>query len=652
MKPKRPLFRGLSFYILVIGLVVLLATFFGPHRQRASVPYSKLIEYVQEGKVEEALVTGTQVRLKLKKALPDGTDVIQQPISPYWMETLQKELDEAKVTYSYREPVNVTSWLNIIVSVLMFGTMIFFVWLLFSRQDKDGRGALSFGRSRAKVYDASKNKVTFLDVAGADEEKHELQEVVDFLKKPEKYIQLGAKIPRGILLVGPPGTGKTLLAKAVAGEAGVPFYSISGSDFVEMFVGVGASRVRDLFETAKKNAPAIIFIDEIDAVGRHRGAGMGGGHDEREQTLNQLLVEMDGFAPNQEVIIMAASNRPDILDPALLRPGRFDRRITVMPPDIQGRAEILAVHAKNKPLDPTLSLAEVAKMTPGFTGADLANLLNEAALQAARRGAKQITYPDISEAIFKIMIGPEKKKRLMNKKERLITAYHEAGHAIVLRTVSETDRVERVSIIPAGGAGGYTAHKPDEDRYYATQKQLEAEIAIALGGRGAEAVVFNEISTGASGDLQHCNRIARDMVVKYGMSPKLGNMVFGGESEVFLGRDFGHVKDYSDTVASEIDAEVKIILDKAYHRVKTILTEKRACLEALTQVLLEQEKIEGEAFEAIYQAHTTEESRAQDARQNVSQSDFIASGNTTSLERVPRVLAPSPEAEAEPNPED
>lgn len=465
---------------------------------------------------------------------------------------------------------------------------------------------MSFGRSRAKLNDPTKNKVSFQDVAGADEEKEELQEVVDFLKNPKKYADLGAKIPRGILLVGLPGTGKTLLAKAVAGEAGVPFFSISGSDFVEMFVGVGASRVRDLFETAKKNSPCIIFIDEIDAVGRHRGAGLGGGHDEREQTLNQLLVEMDGFGPNEGVIIMAATNRPDILDPALLRPGRFDRRITVMRPDIKGREEILKVHARNKPLDASVDLRDIAKITPGFTGADLANLLNEAALLAARKGQQVIVYEDISEAVFKIMIGPEKKSRIISEKERRLTAYHESGHAIVLRTVSETDKVERVSIIPAGTAGGYTAHKPHEDRYYATQRQLMAEVMVALGGRAAEELVFGEISTGAASDLQACNAIARDMITKYGMSDRLGNLVFGSESEIFLGKDYGHVQNYSEKLAGIIDEEVKRIIDEAYGEVLSILRGKMELLNRLAETLLEKEKIEGSEFESIYTDFETE----------------------------------------------
>ncbi|MDI9468926.1 MAG: ATP-dependent zinc metalloprotease FtsH [Bacillota bacterium] len=613
MAIKRPPLRGLSFYIVVLVIIVLFATFFSPRQNSGQVPLSQAMTFIEEGKVQEVQVTGSTVRMVLRENEPNVGRVIELPISPMWLEDLQKRLDTAGVVYTYRDPVDVGAWINIIMLVLMFGSMAFFIWMMYSRQSGEGRNAMNFGRSRARVHDPSKNPVTFADVAGADEEKHELQEVVDFLKNPRKYSDLGARIPRGILLVGPPGTGKTLLAKAVAGEAGVPFYSISGSDFVEMFVGVGASRVRDLFETAKKNAPSIVFIDEIDAVGRHRGAGMGGGHDEREQTLNQLLVEMDGFGPNQDVIIMAATNRPDILDPALLRPGRFDRRVTVMRPDINGRAAILQVHSKGKPLGPDVDLLEIARLTPGFTGADLANLLNEAALGAARRGARQIRYNDVSEAVFKIMIGPEKKSRVVNEKDRRSTAYHEAGHAIVLRTVSETDRVERVSIIPAGAAGGYTAFKPNEDFWYATKAQLEAKIAIDLGGRAAEQLIFDEISTGAAADLQSCNSIARDMVVKYGMSEKLKNLVFSSDSEVFLGRDFGHVRDYSDELAGIIDAEVKGILDNAYARVMHILETKREALTALAEALLEHERVDGEEFERMYLEHTTPEQRADDA---------------------------------------
>lgn len=446
-----------------------------------------------------------------------------------------------------------------------------------------------------------KKKVTFDDVAGADEEKEELKEIVEFLKSPKKFVELGARIPKGVLLVGPPGTGKTLLAKAVSGEAGVPFFSISGSDFVEMFVGVGASRVRDLFDQAKKNAPSIVFIDEIDAVGRHRGAGLGGGHDEREQTLNQLLVEMDGFGVNEGVIILAATNRPDILDPALLRPGRFDRRVYVGLPDIKGREEILKVHARGKPLDDDVRLDELAKSTPGFTGADLENLLNEAALLAARKNKKKIGMEEIKEATFKVVVGPEKRSRVMSEKEKRLTAYHEAGHAIAVKVASSTDKVDRISIIPSGRAGGFTAFKPDEDRTYQTKSQLEETIIISLGGRAAEDIVLGEISTGAYSDLKTANTVARNMITKYGMSEKLGNMIFGDEgSEVFIGRDFGHTKYYSEEIAAEIDKEVKRIIDSAYEKTLKILRDNINKLHKIAEVLLEKEKIEGAEFEELF----------------------------------------------------
>ncbi|MDD2374650.1 MAG: ATP-dependent zinc metalloprotease FtsH [Eubacteriales bacterium] len=600
---KRP--GGLSFYVVLLAVIIVMSVIMSRMAQPAPIDLSKLISQIENGEVKEVMVNGYSIEVTMNKTDNSAGVVYSKQVSPMWMSDLFSVLKQAQSdgkieSFDYDEPTDVAGWLNIILIIVMVGGMALFIWFTYSRQAGDGKNAMSFGRSRAKLNDPSKNKVTFQDVAGADEEKEELTEVVDFLKNPKKYSELGAKIPRGILLVGSPGTGKTLLAKAVAGEAGVPFFSISGSDFVEMFVGVGASRVRDLFENAKKNAPCIIFIDEIDAVGRHRGAGMGGGHDEREQTLNQLLVEMDGFGPNEGVIVMAATNRPDILDPALLRPGRFDRRITVMRPDIKGREEILKVHAKGKPLDTAIDLKEIAKITPGFTGADLANLLNEAALLAARRGSKNIIYSDISEAVFKIMIGPEKKSRIISEKERKLTAFHEAGHAIVLRNVSETDKVERVSIIPAGGAGGYTAHKPHEDSYYATRSNLIAQIMIALGGRAAEELIFDEISTGASSDLQSCNSIARDMITKYGMSDKLGNLVFGNGDEVFLGKDYGHVQNYSEKLASIIDEEVKKIIDDAYDAVKEILTRQRDLLDALSALLLEKEKIEGPEFEEIF----------------------------------------------------
>lgn len=613
MKPKKAM-GGMSFYVILLAVIIFLSFFMSRVTRPDQISLSELTEEIQSGRVSEVIVTGYNVEIRYGKTDTSPARSVSKPISPLWMEDFQKILVEAKQSgkiqsYDYNEPTDITSWLNIILILVMVVGMGAFIWFTYSRQAGDGKSAMSFGRSRAKLNDPAKNKITFADVAGADEEKEELQEVVDFLKNPRKYADLGAKIPRGLLLVGSPGTGKTLLAKAVAGEAGVPFYTISGSDFVEMFVGVGASRVRDLFENAKKNAPCIVFIDEIDAVGRHRGAGLGGGHDEREQTLNQLLVEMDGFGPNEGVIVLAATNRPDILDPALLRPGRFDRRITVMRPDIKGREEILKVHARNKPLDESVDLKEIAKITPGFTGADLANLLNEAALLAARKSAKSIVYEDISEAVFKIMIGPEKKSRIISEKERRLTAYHESGHAIILRMVSETDKVERVSIIPAGAAGGYTAHKPHEDTYYATRSQLVAQIMIALGGRAAENMIFGEISTGASSDLQSSNSIARDMITKYGMSEKLGNLVFGSEGEVFLGKDYGHVQNYSEKLAGIIDDEVKSIIDQAYSDVEDLLEENRVLLEALANALLEKEKIDGDEFEAIYQQYALPEYR-------------------------------------------
>ncbi|MDD2457044.1 MAG: ATP-dependent zinc metalloprotease FtsH [Eubacteriales bacterium] len=606
MNPKKSM-SGMSFYLVLLVVIIVISMTMSRLTQPQTISLSDLIAKIDSGSVSEVVVNG--YTLEVTETSESGPpSIYTKQISPMWMPDVYAVLEDAKSagkiqSFDYMEPTDFTAWANIILILVMIVGMGAFIWFSYSRQSGDGKNAMTFGRSRAKLNDPTKNKVTFQDVAGADEEKEELKEIVDFLKNPKKYSEIGAKIPRGILLVGSPGTGKTLLAKAVAGEAGVPFFSISGSDFVEMFVGVGASRVRDLFDTAKKNSPCIIFIDEIDAVGRHRGAGMGGGHDEREQTLNQLLVEMDGFGPNEGVIIMAATNRPDILDPALLRPGRFDRRVTVMRPDIKGREEILKVHARNKPLDATIDLREIAKITPGFTGADLANLLNEAALLAARKGETVIKYEDISEAVFKVMIGPEKKSRIISEKERRLTAYHEAGHAIVLRTVSETDKVERVSIIPAGGAGGYTAHKPHEDTYYATRGHLLASIKIALGGRAAEELAFGEISTGASSDLQSCNGIARDMITKYGMSEKLGNLVFGNEGEVFLGKDYGHVQNYSEKLAGIIDDEVKTIIDTSYADVLRILREARTLLDALAETLLEKEKIEGNEFEALVQSH-------------------------------------------------
>ena len=609
---------GAPFYIVLILLVFFFAYFFYNDSNTKQQSLSEALELIrsEQYQLEEVTLYGTSLEFKYEDEAGNANKV--KKVIPYASvdRVLSILIDAQKrgqiEDFDYKEPMDFGGIMSVVSIVLLVVLIGIVFWVSIGRGQSDGKSAMSFGRSKARLHDPSKNKVTFADVAGADEEKEELTEVVDFLKNPQKYSELGAKIPRGIMLFGAPGTGKTLLAKAVAGEAGVPFFSISGSDFVEMFVGVGASRVRDLFETAKKNSPCIIFIDEIDAVGRHRGAGMGGGHDEREQTLNQLLVEMDGFGPNEGVIVIAATNRMDILDPALLRPGRFDRRVVVMRPDIKGREAILQVHAKGKPLASDVDLNEIAKMTPGFTGADLANLLNEAALLAARRGSKEIIYTDISEAVFKVVIGTEKKSRIINDKEKRLTAYHEAGHAIVLRSVSETDRVERVSIIPAGGAGGYTAHKPDEDVYYTTRKQLIDSIKVSLGGRAAEEIILGEISTGASSDLQSSNGIARDMITQYGMSNKLKNMVFGGGNEVFLGRDYGHVQNYSDKVAALIDEEVQHIIDEAYVAVLALLKDKISILNAVANRLLEKEKIEGDAFERIFVGESLPESGASD----------------------------------------
>ena len=605
-RPKKS-FSGLPFYLVLIVILVVACMIFLNDSSGKSTSLSEALNMIEDKSItkEDVVLNGNTLSFKYKDPETGKKKEVSKKV-PYESEDhvltilMEAEKSGSIESFEYKQPTDVSAIMSGVMIFLMIGAMVFFIWVNFSRNAGEGRSAMNFGRSKAKLFDPSKNKVNFSDVAGADEEKEELTEVVDFLKNPKKYSALGAKIPKGILLHGAPGTGKTLLAKAVAGEAGVPFFSISGSDFVEMFVGVGASRVRDLFDSAKKNSPCIIFIDEIDAVGRHRGAGMGGGHDEREQTLNQLLVEMDGFGPNEGVIVIAATNRVDILDPALLRPGRFDRRVAVSRPDIKGRADILKVHAKNKPLEDDVDLKEIAKITPGYTGADLANLLNEAALLAARRNAKKISKADVSEAVFKVMVGPEKKSRVITDKEKRLTAFHEAGHAIVLRTVSETEHVERVSIIPAGGAGGYTAHKPDEDIYYTTKKQLIDSIMISLGGRAAEQIILGEISTGASSDLQHCNGIAREMITRYGMSEKFPNVIFDDDDEVFIGKSYGHTRVYSEQSAAEIDAEIARIIDKAYKDVLDILNDKMDILNAVAQRLLEKEKIEGPEFEEIY----------------------------------------------------
>jgi cell division protease FtsH len=576
---------------------------------KQELKYSELINQIQDGNVKSVELLGTTARVvfRTNPNLDLKNDyVINVPDISSFSTLFTKAVEtDQKIDWKVvKEDASIWSLLfNFLPTLLIIVVFILF-WFFIIQQSQGGGGGnrvMSFGKSRAKLSTEVKKKVTFEDVAGADEEKNELREIVEFLKQPKKFVELGARIPKGVLLIGPPGTGKTLLAKAVSGEADVPFFSISGSDFVEMFVGVGASRVRDLFEQAKKNTPCIIFIDEIDAVGRHRGAGMGGGHDEREQTLNQLLVEMDGFGVNEGVIILAATNRPDILDPALLRPGRFDRRVEVGLPDIKGREEILKVHSRGKPLDTDVKLDEVAKSTSGFTGADLENLLNEAALLAARESRKTINMDNIKEATFKVIIGPEKKSRVMSDKEKNLTAYHEAGHAVLVKLISTTDKVDRVSIIPSGRAGGYTVHKPEEDNNYVTKTQLIEDIVIALGGRAAEEIVLGEISTGAYSDLRMANTVARNMITKYGMSDKLGNLIFGDESdEVFIGRNFAQAHNYSEKTASEIDMEVKRLIDEAYDRTLGLLKENIEKLHIIATRLLEKEKIEGEEFEEVF----------------------------------------------------
>ncbi len=591
--------KNFSVYIVILVGVILLAVVLQSMTGAPNMSYSSFLEQLSGDNVKSIKAEGNSASVVLKEAVDGKTAYQVKFYSQELLEELIIQVQSEGKSVEYTADIKEVPFLvTIIPYILLAALVVIFILFLVGQSQGGNARVMNFGKSRARLYTSS--KIKFEDVAGADEEKEEMAELVSFLKDPRKYADLGARIPKGVLMVGPPGTGKTYLAKAVAGEAGVPFFSISGSDFVEMYVGVGASRVRDLFEQAKKNAPCINFIDEIDAVGRHRGAGLGGGHDEREQTLNQLLVEMDGFAGKEGIIIIAATNRPDILDPALTRPGRFDRKIVVNAPTLKAREEILKVHARNKPLSPEVSLAEVAKITPGFTPADLENLLNEAALLTARDSLTEIGMKQIKEATFRVIIGPEKKSHVMSEKDKRLTAIHETGHAIAVKCASTTDKVDRVSIIPAGYAGGYTAHKPNEDDSYVTKNHLIENIIICLGGRAAEELCLNEISTGASSDLKQANSIAHSMVAKYGMSDKMPNMVFDEESnEVFIGRDFGHTRSYSEDTAALIDEEVKRIIDSAYTRVKEILTENMSKLLHIADVLMEKEKIEGEEFEAL-----------------------------------------------------
>lgn len=514
----------------------------------------------------------------------------------------QPKLD---VKVVFEKPSNNATWIATLLPFILMAVFIFIFLFIFTQQSQSGsggRGVMNFGKSKAKMVTPDTQTVTFEDIAGADEEKAELEEIVDFLRLPSKYIQIGARIPKGVLLVGPPGTGKTLLAKAIAGEAGVPFFSISGSDFVEMFVGVGASRVRSLFEEAKKNSPCIVFIDEIDAVGRQRGAGLGGGHDEREQTLNQLLVEMDGFGANEGIIMIAATNRPDILDPALLRPGRFDRQIIVGAPDVKGREEILKVHTRKKPLKDDVKLDVLARRTPGFSGADLENLTNEAALLAVRKDKKQISMSEMEEAITKVIAGPEKKSRVITEHDRKLTAYHEAGHAVVMRLLPHCDPVHEISVIPRGRAGGYTMHLPKEDTSYTSKSKLKDEMVGLLGGRVAEKLIMGDISTGAKNDIDRASHIARSMVMDYGMSEEIGTISFStsGHDEVFLGRDLGKGRNFSEEIGSKIDKEIKRFIDEAYDRANKLLKENINKLHAVAKALIEKEKLDAEEFEDIF----------------------------------------------------
>ncbi len=548
---------------------------------------------VEEQNVERVTIVDNMIRGKLK----DGQEFTTvTPNDPALINTLREKGVDIKAEQPPQPPWWTTIFSSILPMLLLIG-----VWFFIMQQTQGGGNrVMSFGKSRAKLNTEDKNKVTFADVAGADESKQELEEVVEFLKHPKKFNELGARIPKGVLLYGPPGTGKTLLARAVAGEAGVPFFSISGSDFVEMFVGVGASRVRDLFEQAKKNSPCIVFIDEIDAVGRQRGAGLGGGHDEREQTLNQLLVEMDGFGVNEGIIIIAATNRPDILDPALLRPGRFDRQIVVDKPDVKGRMEILKVHTRGKPLGNHVNLDVLARRTPGFTGADLSNLVNEAALLSARRNKKRIEMPELEESVERVMAGPERKSRVISDNEKKLTAYHEAGHALVGMMLSHTDPVHKVSIIPRGRAGGYTLMLPKEDRYYATRSELLDQLKTFLGGRVAEALVLDEISTGAQNDLERATSLARKMICEFGMSDALGPISFGHRDEqVFLGRDIGRDRNYSEEVAYAIDQEVRRIIEEAYAKTEDILKNNLDKLKAIAEALLIRETLEANQLEQL-----------------------------------------------------
>lgn len=597
--------------IPIILFILIFMMMNGGNSQTSTIKYSDVLAHFEKGEVAEyTLDWGTGDLLLTLNDSQKTSIAFRVPSVSKFDNDVREYIAAYNANDSHADmvqdiqPAAETNWFMAFLPEILMLVLLVVFWIFIMRRMSASMGdagkQMSFGKAKIKKISDEKRKTTFADVAGADEEKEELKEIVEFLKNPKKYNELGARIPKGVLLVGPPGTGKTLLARAVAGEAGVPFFSISGSDFVEMFVGVGASRVRDLFEQAKKNSPCIIFIDEIDAVGRQRGAGLGGGHDEREQTLNQLLVEMDGFGANEGVIMIAATNRPDVLDPALLRPGRFDRQVTVGRPDIKGREEILKVHARGKPLAPDVQLSTIAKSTAGFTGADLENLLNEAALLAARRNLHAITMQEIEEATIKVVVGTEKKSHVMTDKEKTLTAYHEAGHAVVTYYLPTQDPVHEISIIPRGMAGGYTMQLPSEDRSYKSYREMQEDLVVLLGGRVAEAIALDDISTGASNDIERATKIARAMVTKYGMSSKMGTITYGSDdSEPFLGRDMGHLRNYSEETAAQIDGEIKRMVDEAYQRTEKLLREHMDKLHRVAQYLFLEEKMSGEKFADI-----------------------------------------------------
>ena len=629
--------KNIVLYLLIIAaFVIAIDAFSGQSANKSELSYTGFIQQVQQKKVESVTITNDH---GIKGKLKNGTEFNSYAPSD---ETLIKTLQDNGVEITAAPPEQPAWWMSLLGSAIPIIILVVLFFFIMQQTQGGGGRVMNFGKSRAKLMGEGNVKVSFKDVAGAEEAKQELEEVVEFLKDPGKFTTIGAKIPKGVLLAGPPGTGKTLLAKAVAGEAGVPFFTISGSDFVEMFVGVGASRVRDLFTQAKKNAPCIIFIDEIDAVGRQRGAGLGGGHDEREQTLNQLLVEMDGFGANEGIITIAATNRPDILDPALLRPGRFDRQVIVGRPDLRGREAILKVHARNKPLADDVDLKTIAKKTPGFTGADLNNLLNEAALLAARLNKKVITMAEVEEASEKVSMGPERRSHIVSEKDRKLTAYHESGHAIVAHLLPHADPVHKVTIIPRGAAGGYTMMLPTEEQNYKTKSQLLADIRVALGGRIAEALILDEISTGASGDLQSVTNTARAMVTRWGMSDELGPIVFGEQQEqVFLGKNLGHERNYSEEIAAKIDSEIHRIVEEAYKDVTKLLSENEKFLHDMANALLEEETIDSKAVDNLYKYGTTKAPEVEEPKEALEAAGIVVPEVVEAKENTATVDAPS-----------